>query len=463
MTGAGMKIIICGAGQVGWHIARHLSGERNDVTIIDTNAELIRRATDALDVQGVTGFASHPDVLDRAGARDADLIIAATHSDEVNMVTCQVAHSVFQVSRKIARLRSSAYLDAIWSDLYRTDHLPIDVVISPEREVARAAIQRLSAPSTFDAETFLEGRLHLLGILLDPDSPVLNTPLRQLNEMFSSLSAIVAGVRRGGRLFAPEPGDQLFDGDQVYVFTRTEDVPRTLEIFGKPATRQESVVIIGAGNVGLAVAQALEARPERVRVKLIERNRGRAEDAADALNRTIVLNGDGLSAELLEEAAVPRADAVLAITDDDKTNILAAVRAKQAGAKLAISLVNDPTLMSLMEPLDIDAFINPRASTVSTILRHIRHGRVRDIYSIGDAEAEVIEAQVLSTSPIAGRAVRDIEFPEGALMGAVQKGDRVVKPTGDLRIEEGDIVVIFALTSDVPEVERLLQVSIDFF
>ena len=458
-----MKIIICGAGQVGWHIARHLSGERNDVTIIDTNAELIRRATDALDVQGVTGFASHPDVLDRAGARDADLIIAATHSDEVNMVTCQMAHSVFQVPRKIARLRSGAYLDAIYSDLYRTDHLPIDVVISPEREVARAALQRLSAPSTFDAETFLNGRLHLLGIALEPDSPVLNTPLRQLNDMFSSLSAMVAGVRRGGKLFAPEAGDQLFEGDQVYVFTLAEDVPRTLEIFGKPMARQENVVIIGAGNVGLAVAQALESRPERVRVKLIERNRARAEDAADTLTRTIVLNGDGLSAELLEEAAVPKADAVLAITDDDKTNILAAVRAKQAGAKLAISLVNDPTLMSLMEPLDIDAFINPRASTVSTILRHVRHGRVRDIYSIGDAEAEVIEAQVLSTSPIAGRPVRDIEFPEGALIGAVQKGGRVVKPVGDMRIEEGDIVVIFALASDVPEVERLLQVSIDFF
>ena len=458
-----MKIIICGAGQVGWHIARHLSGERNDVTIIDTNAELIRRATDALDVQGVTGFASHPDVLDQAGARDADLIIAATHSDEVNMVTCQMAHSVFQVPRKIARLRSGAYLDAIYSDLYHTDHLPIDVVISPEREVARAALQRLSAPSTFDAETFLDGQLHLLGIALEPDSPVLNTPLRQLNDMFSSLSALVAGVRRGTRLFAPEAGDQLFEGDQVYVFTLAEDVPRTLEIFGKPMARQENVVIIGAGNVGLAVAQALEARPERVRVKLIERNRARAEDAADSLTRTIVLNGDGLSAELLEEAAVPRADAVLAITDDDKTNILAAVRAKQAGAKLAISLVNDPTLMSLMDPLDIDAFINPRASTVSTILRHIRHGRVRDIYSIGDAEAEVIEAQVLSTSPIAGRAVREIDFPEGALIGAVQKRGRVVKPVGDLRIEEGDIVVIFALASDVPEVERLLQVSIDFF
>ena len=329
--------------------------------------------------------------------------------------------------------------------------------------MARAALQRLSAPSTFDAETFIGGKLHLLGISLDPDSPVLNTPLRQLDEMFTSLSAIVAGVRRGGRLFAPEPGDQLFAGDQIYVFTLSDDVPRTLEIFGKPAEKQNSVVIIGAGNVGLAVAQALEARPDRVRVRLIERDRGRAEDAADALNRTIVLNGDGLSAELLEEAAVPRADAVLAITDDDKTNILAAVRAKQAGAKLAISLVNDPTLMTLMEPLDIDAFINPRASTVSTILRHIRHGRVRDIYSIGDAEAEVIEAQVLSTSPIAGRPIRDIEFPEGVLLGAVQKGQRVVKPSGDLRIDEGDIIVIFALAADVPEVERLLQVSIDFF
>ena len=176
-----------------------------------------------------------------------------------------------------------------------------------------------------------------------------------------------------------------------------------------------------------------------------------------------MLNGDGLSAELLEEAAVPTADAVLAVTDDDKTNILASVRAKQAGAKLAIALINDPTMVPLMDVLDIDAYINPRATTVSTILRHIRHGRVRDIYSIGDAEAEVIEAQALSTSPISGRAIRDIEFPEGVLIGAVQKGDRIVKPAPDTRIEEGDVILMFALTKDVPEVERLLQVSIDFF
>ena len=458
-----MKIIICGAGQVGWQIARHLSGERNDVTIIDNNGELVRRATEALDVQGVTGFASHPDVLDRAGARDADLLIAATHSDEVNMVTCQVAHSVFQVPRKIARLRSSAYLDAIYSDLYRTDHLPIDVVISPEREVAKAALQRLSAPTTFDVETFMGGRVQLLGIVLEPDSPVLNTPLRQLNEIFSSLRAIVVGIRREDRLFAPEPGDQLFAHDQIYVLSDIEDVDRTMEIFGKLPRKQHRLVIIGAGNVGLEVARTLEKRPERIRVKMIERDRARAEYAADLLERTIVLNGDGLSAELLDEADIQHADAVLAVTEDDKTNILACVRAKQSGAKMAIALFNDPTLAPMIGELNIDAYINPRATTVSTILRHIRHGRVRDIYSIGDAEAEVIEAQVLSTSSMSGHAVRDIEFPEGALIGAVQRGNRVIKPTPDTRIEEGDIVLIFALTKDVPEVERLLQVSIDFF
>ncbi len=458
-----MKVIICGAGQVGWQIARHLSGERNDVTVVDFSADLVRRATETLDVKGVAGFASYPDVLERAGARDADMIIAATHSDEVNMVTCQVAHSIFGVSRKIARLRAQSYLDAIYSDLYRRDHLPIDVVISPEREVAEAALQRLAAPSTFDTESFMAGRAQLLGIALDADCPVLNTPLRQLNELFSTLRAIVVGIRRDGRLFAPDPGDQLFADDQIYVFSHVEDQNRTLEIFGKVTKKQERLVIIGGGNVGLAVARALEARSDRVRVKIIEKDRATAERAADGLQRTIVLHGDGMDMELLLEANIDRADAVLAVTDDDKTNMLVAVRAKSAGCPMTIALVNDPTLVPLMGDLDIDAYINPRATTVSSILRHIRHGRVRAIYSIGDAEAEVIEAQVLSTSPLAGKLVRDVKWPEGVLVGAIMRGDKVQKPTGDLRMEEGDVIALFALTKDVPEVERLLQVSIDFF
>jgi len=458
-----MKVIICGAGQVGWQIAKHLASERNDVTVVDNNPALVARATDTLDVQGIAGFASYPDILDRAGARDADMIIAATHADEVNMVTCQVAHSVFGVPRKIARLRAQSYLDAIYADLYRRDHLPIDVVISPEREVAEAALRRLNSPSTFDTETFLGGQARLMGLTVDEGCPVVNTPLRQLSELFSTLRAVVVGIRREGTLFAPEAGDQLFVGDDCYLFVHEEDRKRALEIFGKTIKKQERVVIVGGGNVGLGVAEALEARTDRVRARVIEKTREVAERAADALEKTIVLHGDGMDAALLAEANVSRADAILAVTDDDKTNILAAVRAKAQGAPLAICLINDPTLVPLLGPLNIDAYINPRATTVSSILRHIRHGRVKGVYSVGDAEAEVIEAQVLSTSPIAGARINDIDFPEGALVGAIQKGDKVLRPTGSTRIEEGDIVAIFALSADVPEVERLLQVSIDFF
>ncbi len=458
-----MKVIICGAGQVGWQIARHLSGEKNDVTVVDNNAALVHRAMDTLDVQGIAGFASYPDVLEAAGARDADMVIAATYSDEVNMVTCQVAHSVFGIPRKIARLRSQSYLDAIYSDLYRRDHLPIDVVISPEREVAEAAMSRLAAPSAFDTESFLDGKAHLLGITLEEDCPVVDTPLRQLTDLFSTLRAIVVGVRREGRLFVPEAGDQLFAGDQIYVFTETGDVRRTLEIFGKSTDASERVVILGGGNVGLAVARALEERGGKVRAKVIELDRKVAERAADALERTVVLHGDGMDLDILKEAGVGRADAILAVTDDDKVNLLSAVRAKARGARMAISLVNDPTLVSMMEPLGIDAYINPRATTVSSILRHIRHGKVRAVYSVGDAEAEVIEAQVLGTSPIAGQRIRDTDLPEGVLVGAVMKEGEVIRPTGATRIDEGDVIALFCLSGDVPEVERLLQVSIDFF
>ena len=457
-----MKIIICGAGQVGWQIARHLSGEKNDVTIVDNNPDLVRRATDTLDVKGLSGFASYPDVLESAGAHDADMIIAATHSDEVNMVTCQIAHSVFDVPRKVARLRSQSYLDAIYSDLYRRDHMPIDVVISPEREVAAAALKRLSAAATFDTESFLDDQAQLLGLRLDDNCPVTNTPLRQLTDLFSTLRTIVVGIRREGILFSPESGDQLFNRDEVYVMAHIEDASRVLEVFGKSQEKQERIVLIGGGHVGLEVAKSLEAQVRRVRVKVIEKNRGIAEFAANELEKTIVLNGDGLDTGLLEEANVENSDVVLAVTDDDKTNMLAAVRAKLMGCPRSIALVNDPALVPLMGALGIDAYINPRATTVSSILRHIRHGRVRGVYSIGDAEAEMIEAQVLSTSPISGQKISEIGFPEGVIVGGLLKGKQMVIPTGSTRIEEGDVILLFALSKDVPTVEKLLQVSIDF-
>lgn len=460
-----MKIIVCGAGQVGGQIARHLAREQgtNRITIIDSDPSLVRRITEANDVGGITGFASHPDVLEAAGARDADMVIAATQSDEVNMVICQVAHSIFSVPRKIARLRSEAYLTAIYSDLYRTDHLPIDVVISPEYAVADAVMQRLMAPAAFDTESFIDGAAQLVGIALDDACAVLNTPLRQLSELFSTLRAVVVGVRRGDRLFVPEPDDQLFSEDQIYIITATSDVPRVMEIFGKRHIVVERVLIIGGGNIGLNIAQKLEADTRRVRAKIIERDRARAEFVADALKRTIVLNGDGLDLDLLEEANVANMDAVLALTEDDKTNILACVRAKTEGAKLVVALVNDPSLIGLIAPMGIDAYVNPRATTVSSILRYVRHGRIRAVYSIGDGEAEVIEAQVLGTSAIAGKTIRETDIPQNALIGLIRKGQHVIAPKGSTRLAEGDVLTIFAMRDAVADVERLFQVGLDFF
>ena len=458
-----MKIIICGAGQVGWQIAKHLSVENNNITIVDSDPSLIRRATENIDVQGVLGFASYPDVLEQAGARDADMIIAATNSDEVNMVICQVAHSVFMIPRKIARLRSQSYLNAIYSDLYRENHLPIDVVISPEQEVAEAALLRLEAPAAFDIETFLKGSAQIIGIELQADCPVTNTPLKQLTDLFSTLRARVVAIRRNGDLFVPTSKDQMFTDDQVYLLAHRDDVSRTMEIFGKKMTKQERVVIIGAGTVGLFVAKSLEKRSEKFKIKIIERDRKVAEFAAGKLERTIVLHGDGLDFDFLTEANIQAADTILAVTDDDKTNLLSAVRGKAEGCKMAISLINDPTLISLMMPLKIDAHLNPRATTVSSILRHVRHGRVNQVYSIGDAEAEVIEAKILSTSPMSGQAIKDIGFPEGAVIGAIKRGEEFIKPSGDSKIFDGDIVVIFSISKDIPEVEKLLQVTINLF
>ena len=459
-----MKVIVCGAGQVGWQIARHLASENNDVTVVDNDPALIRRITDSLDVGGIPGYASHPDVLERAGARDADMIIAATFSDEVNMIACQVAHSVFTVPRKIARVRAQSYLDPEWSDIYRQDHMPIDVIISPEREVAEAALLRLSAPAAFEIHGFLDDSAQLLGLTLGADCPVLNTPLRQLTELFSTLRAYVVGIRsENGQLRVADSDDQLFVGDQIYLFAAREDVDRTIEIFGKKASAGNRALILGAGNVGLAVAKELEGQGKRNRLKVIERDRARAEFAADNLERTIVLNGDGLNKDILEEAGIDAVDSFLAVTDDDKTNLLSCARAKSLGAKLTVCLINDPSLAPLMRPLGIDAYINPRGTTVSSILRHVRHGRIRNVYSVGDAEAEVIEATVLGTSAIAGKRVRDTHMPEGAIIGAIQKGRQLIIPRAETVIAEGDNVTIFSLAEQVPQVERLFRVSVDFF
>lgn len=457
-----MKVIVCGAGQVGSQIARHLSDEGNAVTVVDNNAQLVRNVTDAFDVTGVVGFASHPDILAQAGASDTDMIIAATSMDEVNMVACQVAHSVFEVPTKIARIRTDSYLATEYSDLFRREHLPIDVIISPEEEVARVTLRRLEATAAFDIEPFLGGAVEFVGLKLDEDCPVLDTPLRQLTELFSTLRALVVAVRRGGRTWVAHAEDQLFAGDEIYVITSREDRNRTIGIFGRENLAAERIVVVGAGQVGLRVARHIEASAN-LRCKIIERDRSRAEYAAEQLRRTIVLNGDALSLEILGEAGIAEADAIVALTDDDRTNLLSCALAGQLGCPISIALSNDPTFERIAEPLGVNALINPRATTVSSILRHVRRGRVRAVYSVGRGEGEVIEAQVMATSPIAGKRVRDIGFPPGSIVGAVLSGGQVRMPTGDTVIGVGDVLVMFAAREAVHQVEQLFRVSPEFF
>lgn len=457
-----MKVIVCGAGQVGSQIARHLADEGNAVTVVDSNPQLVRALTDAIDVTGVVGFASHPDVLSRGGARDCDMIIAATSIDEVNMVACQVAHSVFEVPTKIARIRADSYLEPEWSDLFRRDHMPIDVIISPEAEVAKVTMRRLAATAAFDIEPFLGGAVDFVGLKLDEDCPVINTPLRQLSELFSTLRCIVVAVRRDGRVWVTHGDDQLFPDDDVYFIAAHDDLARAFGIFGRENLTAERVVIVGAGNIGLRVARQIESAPN-MRCKMIERDRIRAEYAAEHLGRTIVLNGDALSVEILTEAGIAEADAIVALTNDDRTNLLSCALAEQFGCPISIALANDPTFERIAVPLGLNALINPRATTVSTILRHVRRGRVRAVYSLGRGEGEVIEAQVMATSPIAGKRVRDVNFPPGSIIGAVLSGDKLTMPQGDTVIRVGDVMVMFAVREAVHRVEQIFRVSPEFF
>ncbi|MCI4660280.1 MAG: Trk system potassium transporter TrkA [Neomegalonema sp.] len=454
-----MRIIVCGAGQVGYQISRQLASEGNEVVVIDVSPDLVRKISDTLDVRGIVGYASHPQVLEQANAQDADMLIAATYSDEVNMVACQVAHTVFKVPSKIARIRSQAYLMPQYTDMFMADHMPIDVTISPEMEVAKVMLRRLSAPTTFDSAFFMGGRLHALATRVVEECPIVNTPLKHIAELFSEIK--VCAYVRGGRLHLARPDDQLFVGDEVYFVARQGDVDRALDHFNQKSEPVRRVVLVGAGNIGVHLAELLEAQGKRA--KLIERNRARAENAAEVLERTIVIHGDGLDRTVLEEAGVGETEAIVTLTDDDKVNVLACSLGKQLGSKRGLALTNDPNLAPLADPLGIDAFVNPRSTTVSSILRHVRRGRIRELYALRDGEGELIEAKVLQTSQLHGKNLREIDMPPGALICAVLKGTEILLPHQDVRIEADDLVVIFSLKPAVPQVEALFRVSIDFF
>jgi trk system potassium uptake protein TrkA len=458
-----MKVIVCGAGQVGYNIARYLAGAGNDVTIIDQRPELIQKIGESLDLQAITGFASHPEVLEQAGAADAEILIAVTFADEVNMVACQVAHSLFNVPTKIARVRHQSYLQSRWQDLFRRERLPIDVIISPEQEVARAIVRRLEVPGATEVTPFADDRVRLIATRCGADCPILDTPLRQLTFLFPDLHLTCVGIARGDRFFIPTGDDHLIAGDEVYSVVETSHVARAMRAYGHEEPMAERVVIAGGGNVGLFLAQQLEGKRPQISVTMIEANPERARLVADKLAHTVVLNGDARDPEIHEEANLRMADAIVCVTNDDEVNIMTALLAKRLDCRQALTLVNNNAYAPLLTSLEIDVMINPRDITVSGILQHVRRGRIKSVHTLRGGEAEVFEAEALETSPLVGERLDQARLPAGVIIGAIVRDDELIQPRADTVIRPGDRVIVVARAPVVKRVEKLFAVRLDYF
>ncbi len=457
-----MHVLICGAGRVGQGIARRLAREKHEITIIDESADLVDQVSIDLDVRGIVGHAAHPDVLKRARAADCEMIIAVTHFDEINMVICQIAHTLFSVPFKIARVRDRSYLEPAWKNIFSREGLPIDMVISPEAEVGDAILQRFRTPGTIMSANFAGGQVKLLGFELRADNPLIDVAVDQMKGLFPDLSARIIGIGRGDAIHAPRGKDVLKPGDRAYVAVLDAHASRLTSIFSTEQSRLDHVVIVGGGNVGLHVAKMLE-RESHIRVRLIERNAERANKAVSEVKRSIVIQGDGLNPEILAEGGVDRADFVIAITDDDKANLLISNLAKRAGAKRALALINSPELAGLASDMRVDTVLDPRALTVSQILMRMRRGRILSLQSLEDGMAEVAEGVTLETSSLIGKPLGYDDLPEGMTAAAVIRGNQVIMADDDVTVRPEDHLILFYEAEMVRSVEKFFRVNPDYF
>lgn len=459
-----MKIIVCGAGQVGASIAKRLAMEGNDVTVIDKSPELISKISDTLDVKARVGFASHPTILEEVGAASADMIIAVTRSDEVNMVACQIAHSLFHIPTKIARIRSNNYLKPEWKDLYRSDNLPIDFIISPEQAVAEAVIHRLHVPGAVDTIPFADGRIKVVGMRCTLDCPIRNMSLYRIQGKVESLNVSILGIMRGDNFMVISEEVELLEDDELYFACDTKNVQAAMVMFGHEEREARRIIIIGGGNIGLYLAEYLENEEPNVKVKLIELDRDRAEYIAGKLEKVTVINGDALSQEILEEANVAVSETVIAVSNDDEVNILSSLLSKRFGCQRVVALVNNTASYSpLVSSLGIDVAVNPREITVSGILQHIRTGKILSAHSICKGKAEIIEAEAMELSPVVGKTIDDIGLPHGIVVGLILRDNVVMVPTSETIIHAKDRIVILSQANMVKKVEAVFAVRFEFF
>lgn len=451
-----MRITVCGAGLVGQNIARQLADEAHDVTVIDQSESLLREISNTMEVRTFVGQSTHPEVLEKAGMKDAEIVIAVTKDDEINMITCILAHTLFNVPRKIARIRHQGLSTTYWNKLFGQQQIPIDVVISPDLEVGNAVLRRLSVPGAFDAMDFVGGKICLAGVIASEDCPVINLPIAQLHSTFPGLRAVITGIVRNKKMFVPDQYTLIELDDEIYFAADNRDLQRVLSVFGQQEKEASRVLIAGAGKIGSYVASEL-SQHHHVQFTFIDADKERAISVADKFQDAIVLCGNMLDAELLREGGIEEAETFVALTGDDEANILGSVVAKQLGCKKVITLYNNPSYRNIMRSLDVDAYISPRALTVSTILRHVRRGRIAALHSIHDGAAEAIEVEAIAASRLVGRPLGELNLPKDAIFGSIWRGDSFIIPDKNTIVQVGDHVVIFALAGQMQEIEPLFQ------
>ena len=461
-----MNIIICGAGRVGFTIAKLLSEQGHSITVIDQSSEDIQKINDTLDVKAIVGKATYPTILEKANAAETDMIIAVTRNDEINMLICQIAFSIFKIPKKIARIRSQDYLNPKFTRVYNKENLPIDVIISPEIEIAKSIQRKLEAPGALDSVPFANNKIRLLEILINKNCKLINIKLNELTKKFPNLDANIIGIIRDEKFIIPKKNDEVKYNDKIYVIINSSQMAETLEAFGHKEKISKKILIIGGGNIGYNLAKNLAETLDSARVKIVEKNKERAEYLASELNNTIIINGDGLDEEILTEANLEEAETVLALTNDDEDNLMVSVLVekfakdeKNLDDKRTMALINKPNYSLLQSSLKIDDLIDPRMNTVSSILKHIHKGTIETAYTILNGEYEVIEAEIIETSELINKELKNTNLPEEIRIGAVLRSDKVIIPRSNFVFQKEDKVVFLAKKDSISVVENLFRIS----
>ncbi len=452
-----MRIIIVGAGEVGYHIAQKLSEENQDVLLIDKDPEKVGRITENLDVQAILGSGTSPDTLRESGIEDAEMLVAATDSDEVNLIACLLARHLNPYIVKLARVRNPEYLKE--KDLFGQDLLSVDQIINPESEMVETITDLMMVPGASDVVDFVDGRVKLIGVTVKPDSLFVGRRLLSFKGMEGKL--LLGAIVRGEQVIIPHGEDTLEANDMAYVVVRAEELP---DVFRKLDMKDEGlrrVIIVGAGETGTALATFFDKT--KINVKIIEKDNQRCTSLAQMLERVIVINGDGSDKTLLQEENIGDCDFMVAVTGDEDSNVLMSILAKGLGAKKTITRISKLSYIPLVSALGIDTVVSPRLSAIRAILQHIRRGKIISVAPLKGEHAEAIEAEALESSDLVNLPLSKVKFPKGSLVGAIVRNDEIIIPLGDSVIRPKDRLIIFTLRKEVPKLEKLLTVKLEYF